>query len=140
FQRYTSGRREHWDAIARRLDAWRGAGGTYQRLVTRAYRFVCPEGMRVLEVGCGRGDLLAALAPSRGVGVDFSPEMLARARARHPHMTFVEGDAHGFALDETFDVVVLSDLVNDLWDVERVLARVRPLMAPHARLVLNFYS
>jgi len=28
--------------------------------------------MKVLELGCGLGDLLAAVRPSRGVGVDFS--------------------------------------------------------------------
>jgi hypothetical protein len=37
-------------------------------------------------------------------------------------------------------VVILSDLVNDLWDVQRVLERVRPLCRPHTRLILNFYS
>ena len=38
----------------------------------------------MLEVGCGLGDLLAAVKPARGVGVDFSPAMIALARSAIP--------------------------------------------------------
>jgi SAM-dependent methyltransferase len=140
FDAYTAARVAHWDETARRLDRWQGWGALYQKRLTRAFRHVCPPGLRVLELGCGRGDLLAALQPREGVGVDFSPEMIRRARARHPELTFVDADAHGFAPEGTVDVVVLSDLVNDLWDVEKVLERLRPALARHSRLVLNFYS
>ena len=43
-------------------------------------QFLIPPGKRILELGCGRGDLLAGLQPSYGVGVDFSPKTVARAR------------------------------------------------------------
>src|SRR5712691_2127040 len=46
----------------------------------RYLRFLIPEGARVLELGCGTGDLLAALKPSFGVGVDFSAGMIGEAR------------------------------------------------------------
>src|SRR5436305_8244819 len=52
-------------------------------------RFLIPRGKRVLELGCGRGDLLAALEPSHGVGVDFSARAIATARARHRGLSFV---------------------------------------------------
>ena len=38
----------------------------------RYLRFLIPEGARVLELGCGTGDMLAALKPCFGVGIDFS--------------------------------------------------------------------
>lgn len=47
-------------------------------------RFLIPPGKRILELGCGRGDLLAALQPSYGVGVDFGARAVARARELHP--------------------------------------------------------
>ena len=50
----------------------------------RYMRFLVPPGSRVLELGCGIGDLLAALEPSYGVGVDFSERMVEQARGRHP--------------------------------------------------------
>ena len=45
-------------------------------------QFLIPPGKLVLELGCGRGDLLAALKPSRGVGIDFSADMIAKAQSR----------------------------------------------------------
>jgi SAM-dependent methyltransferase len=105
------------------------------------YRSVVAPGQRVLEVGCGQGDLLAALEPAFGVGVDFSKEMLGRARRRHPRLRFIQADVHALDLTgETFDAVVVSDVVNDLWDVEVVLRQLRRFMRPHSRLILNFYS
>ena len=112
----------------------------YHALVQRHYRFLIPAESRVLELGCGVGDLLADLRPSRGVGVDFSPAMLELARVRHPELSFVEADAAAFASEETFDYIVLSDLVNDLPDVQAVLEQVRRVAHPRTRLVLNFYN
>jgi hypothetical protein len=37
-------------------------------------------------------------------------------------------------------VIILSDLVNDLWDVQRVFEQIRPLCHPRTRIILNFYS
>ena len=65
-------------------------------------------------MGCGHGDLLAALKPSVGVGIDFSAEMISRAQKRHPELRFIVAEAHSPPIDETFDVIVLADLVNDL--------------------------
>jgi SAM-dependent methyltransferase len=104
------------------------------------YRFAVAPGQRVLELGCATGDLLAALKPSQGVGVDFSPEMIARARERHPELTFVCSDVHSLDLEGPFDVIILSDLVNDLWDVQEVLCQATRLCSPHTRVILNFYS
>jgi SAM-dependent methyltransferase len=133
-------RRAHWDALARggRRAAW--ADRYYHRRLAETFRHLVAPGLRVLELGCGEGDLLAALAPSRGVGVDFSAQTLRVARERHPGLTFVEADAHAFDTAERFDVVVLSDLVNDLWDVQALLERVRSVCLPSTRLVLNTYS
>src|SRR5256712_6693020 len=90
----------------------------YHQLLKRYYAFLVPPGQRVLEVGCGLGDLLAAVNPSRGVGVDFSPAVLDLTRNRHPQFEFALADALDFATDEKFDYLLLSDLVNDLPDVQ----------------------
>src|SRR4030095_913602 len=57
---------------------------TYHRLLHNYDQFVSPPGARVLEVGCVLGDLLAALKPAVGVGIDFNEEMVQLARDRHP--------------------------------------------------------
>jgi len=80
-------------------------------------------GLRILDLGCGTG-LAGVVFKSRAArldGIDLSPAMIERARARHPHLEFVCGDAHDFDPGETFDYVICSDLLNDVWDVQRVL-------------------
>lgn len=139
-RRYREQRQGHWDQVARRLEAWTSWGTYYQARLAHVYRHLVPRGARVLELGCGQGDLLAALEPSVGVGVDFSPAMIARAKARHPQLHWIAADAHDLRLDEKFDFIILSDLVNDVWDVQGVFERLVPLTTPQTRIILNTYS
>jgi SAM-dependent methyltransferase len=138
--KYQEARSRHWNAVAHKLETWTGWGGYYHRRLTQVYQSLVSPGQSVLELGCGRGDLLAALKPSRGVGVDFSEEMIGAASRRHPDLRFVHTDVHTLNLTDTFDVVILSDLVNDLWDVQTVLRNVSDLTAPHSRIIINAHS
>jgi SAM-dependent methyltransferase len=139
--RYTTARREHWNRVASLADRWSGWGGAYHRRLREVYRSTIPPGQRVLELGCGCGDLLAAVEPRFGVGVDFSEAMLARAARRHPQLHFVNADVHALGgLKGPFDVIILSDLINDLWDVQAALAGLEPLITPGTRLVFNLFS
>jgi SAM-dependent methyltransferase len=138
---YQQSRIHHWDSVARKRDTWKGMGGWYHKRLEEIYRFHVSPGLRVLEIGCSDGNLLAALKPSRGVGVDFSTEMIRRAKERHPDLEFIHADVHDLSpIKETFDVIILSDLVNDLWDVQRVLEQLQPLSTERTRIILNFYS
>ena len=109
-----------------------------RKIIDRALREV---GQRIAgEAGdekLSRGDLLAAMEPSQGTGVDFSEEMVRLAQSRHPHITFIQADAHELELDQTFDVIILSDLVNDLWDVEQAFKRVAKHCDRHTRIIIN---
>ena len=118
----------------------RAARRFYHRLLEKYFALIIPAGQRVLELGCGVGDLLAAVKPACGVGVDFSPATLALARERHPELEFHEADAAAFRCDEPFDYIVLSDLVNDLPDVQALLESVQHNASPRTRLVLNFQN
>jgi SAM-dependent methyltransferase len=139
-EEYQQARIAHWDAMAHQMDARRGWAGYYHRRLTEIYKFVVASGQRVMEIGCAQGDLLAALEPSHGIGVDFSGEMIRRAQQRHPELVFIQADAHELVLDEKLDVIILSDLVNDIWDVQAVFARLLPLMTARTRILINAYS
>lgn len=141
FTGYRERRAAHWDAVAaapRRHEL----GACYHRRLAEIYGNIIPPGSRVLELGCGRGDLLAALAPAEGVGIDFSGGMIAEARSRHPHLRFIQADVHEVAAEAgtAFDAVILSDLVGDLFDVQTVLQTLHAYTIPSSRVILNFYS
>ncbi len=137
---YRNKRKAHWDTIARRMDTWTSWGRYYHERLEQVYKFLIPPGQKVLEIGCGRGDLLAALKPETGAGIDFSGEMISRAKKRHPELRFIQADAHDTGLKERFDTIILSDLVNDLWDVQEVFNQVKELSTPRTRIIINTYS
>jgi SAM-dependent methyltransferase len=72
--------------------------------------FVCAfEPSTVLDAGCGTGRVAIELA-TRGidvVGVDLDPPMLGQARAKAPHLDWVEADLCHIDLGRTFDVVAM---------------------------------
>jgi ubiquinone/menaquinone biosynthesis C-methylase UbiE/GT2 family glycosyltransferase len=140
FMQYRNERVTHWSSVAKWMDDHDGLGVTYHARLADIYRFFVPKGARILEMGCGRGDLLAALEPDVGVGIDFSSEMIARARSLHPQLRFIQADAHALDIDETFDWIILSDVINDLWDLQTVLQQIRKLATPSTRLIFNFYN
>jgi ubiquinone/menaquinone biosynthesis C-methylase UbiE len=137
---YQDARQSHWNRIAIRSETWAGLGTYYHRRLTEIYQFLIAPGQSVLELGCGRGDLLASVKPSLGVGVDFAEEMVRAASRRHSNLRFIHADAHALDLNEKFDVIIMSDLVNDLWDVQSVLQKVFELTTPRSRIIINFYS
>jgi len=131
----------HWDMVARKRDSWTGWGGHYHQRLSEIYRFLITPGQRILEIGCGQGDLLASLDPRRGLGLDFSAAMLERARAKHANLEFVQADAHDLSgIEGPFDFIIYSDTVNDMWDVQRGLEQLRRLCIPSTRIIFNFYS
>jgi ubiquinone/menaquinone biosynthesis C-methylase UbiE len=141
-QEYTAARSAHWDHVAASQDANHNWSAAYHQRVHKVFRSLVAPNQRVLEIGCGQGDLLAAVRPAFGLGVDFSGAMLRRAARRHPQLSFAKADAHALEMiaGPAFDVVILSDLVNDLWDVEVAFGQLKRVTRPGSRLILNFYS
>ena len=131
-------RQAHWDNVARQ--AKKGWGGFYHRRLAEIYSFLVAPGQRVLEIGCAMGDLLAAVKPCYGVGIDISQGMIQQAAHLHPELKFTQADAHTLDLDAKFDVIILSDLLNDVWDVQTVLCRVKQMSLPETRVIINSYS
>ena len=137
---YRQTRQEHWDTLAQFKRSWLNLSAYYHRRLIQVYCLMIPTGQRVLELGCANGDLLSTLQPSYGVGVDFSPVMISQAQKHHPELRFICEDVHDLDLNTTFDVIILSDLLNDLWDVQAVLERITPYCTPHTRLIINTHS
>ena len=106
-------------------------GAYYHEILGHQLRELIPEGKRILDLGCGQGDRLAALRPSDGLGVDLSPVMIGRARRRHPHLRFAVADAEDLSLQEgPFDVILLSNTIGALQDIQAALHRLRGYCMP----------
>ncbi len=137
---YREKRITHWDGVSDFQKNPKRISIFYNQLIAHYYRFLVPPGLRILELGCGHGDLLADLKPSVGVGLDFSANMICTAAEKHPELFFIQADAHEIPLKQCFDVIILSDLVNDLRDVQKLLEKLHPLCHKGTRVILNFYN
>jgi SAM-dependent methyltransferase len=128
------------DVQAAESDRWKAKNRYYYESIERIVRFHVPPGASVLEIGCGTGDLLHALAPRRGVGVDLSPKMVAIARAKYPDLTFLAGDAEALPLSGNFDYVILSDLIGYLGDVQRAFEELLKICHSRTRVIITYYN
>jgi SAM-dependent methyltransferase len=105
-----------------------------------------PEGQRVLDLGCGTGDLLAALKPSFGVGIDVASRAVEAARQNQSatSLQFFEGDAADRRLlgqlKGPFDVILLINVVTHLTDVQKTLESLHPLCHSRTRVFIYSYS
>ncbi len=135
---------EHANRIAAERGQWIERNQAYYDDDRNFMRFLVPKGSRVLDLGCGTGELLAALEPSHGVGVDLSPNMIALARANHPNLTFHVGDIENpatlSAVQGPFDYIILSDTIGMLDDIESALGLLHRLCGPSTRVIIAYYS
>ncbi len=118
----------------------------YYDYLTRILRVRVPEGQRVLDLGCGAGHLLAALKPSRGVGIDVSAPAVRDASARHRDegLRFLEGDFTDPAVlaraGGPFDAILLVNVVTHLTDVQAALEALHAVSHPRTRVLIYSYS
>ncbi|NUP01376.1 MAG: methyltransferase domain-containing protein [Nonomuraea sp.] len=119
------------------------AGRGYKRQVLELLDL--RPGQTVLDIGCGPGTDLAAMAAAvapggRVIGVDRDPVMVAEARARLAGETAVEvrsGDAHDLPVgDGAVDRARTDRMLQHVADPARVLADFRRVARPGARIVL----
>ena len=140
YRNYQNIRVKHWNNVAEIFCDKSGSPDYYHRRLQDVVRFLVPPDQRVIEIGCGNGDLLASLKPAYGVGADFSEEMIKLAKGRHGDLHFIQADAHELDLKDKFDFVILSDVVNELWDVQSVFQKILEFTTPRSRIIINFYS
>lgn len=132
---------ELFDRLAERPMRLRSrVAGEYYRYLSRLVRGLVPNPTRVLDLGCGNGDLLAELGPQQGVGVDISARMIEMARRRHPELEFIQGDAETVDIECQFDVVVAVNLIGELDDVYACLKNVRRFVHEKTRIVIVYYN
>lgn len=130
----------HFDWVATHDTGARRAQRGFHAQLKAHFRHHIPAGSRVIEVGCGAGDLLAAVEPSYGLGIDFSPAMVEKARTRHaavPSLEFRVAAADQIPSAEPFDHIILDYLTGYLDDIQAVFERLHACAHPRTRLHLT---
>ncbi|HET6556472.1 MAG TPA: glycosyltransferase [Prolixibacteraceae bacterium] len=130
----------HFECVAPKRDKWKKKNRFYQKTIERQFAFIIPEGSTVLELGCCTGDLLNAVKPGKGIGVDFSATAISIAREKYPHLEFHVADAVHFAPEIAIDYIIVSDLITSLWDVQAFFRKVRSYVNPRTKIIISSYN
>jgi trans-aconitate methyltransferase len=125
-----------WDA-ARYQDqhsfVWRYGASLLELLAAQ-------PGERILDLGCGTGQLTAEIARSGAhvVGLDNSADMLANARRNYPDLEFVLADASAFDFPAPFDAVFSNAALHWVQDADGAAASIARALRPGGRFVAEF--
>jgi SAM-dependent methyltransferase len=96
----------------------------------------------ILDVGCGPGELYVTYADlfagKRYMGLDLSDEVVATNRSRYPRATFAQLDISKARLDQTFDLIVATEVIEHIEDRATALANISAMLAPKGHLLLTF--
>lgn len=102
----------------------------------------CERGSSILDLGCGNGALTKALSEKGFVvaGLDASGELLEIARKNYPELTFLQGDATEFTLENPVDAVFSNAVFH--WiskeDQMAMLSCVQRALKPGGQFVFEF--
>ncbi len=141
--------RTYAEAHHTRLQRSRSRNRYFHRYLTRIIKHHVLPGSRVLDVGCSTGDMLASLDASRdSVGIDINPAAIAQARENHPDFTFHELAAEDVARlphspdgsPRTFDVIILSGVMHQLYDLHTALEALRSVCHDRTRILITTFS
>lgn len=103
-----------------------------------------PPGSKVLDYGCGEGVLLEGLCEkgeihADSLGVDISENAIKKASVRFPNLKFACTNSDGATSfpDESFDVVIATEVIEHIFDTDGAFEEFRRLLRPSGRLLLS---
>ena len=137
---YTKIVKDFFNKIANERDRWKNKNRYYHQQIAKLCRFLIPPKKSALDIGCGTGDLLVSLSPNYGVGLDISENMVKIAQKKYPNLKFYTQDAQNITISERFDYVILSDILGDLEDIQKVFEELKKVSDEKTRIIITFYN
>ncbi len=130
----------HFDAIAEDYDYWKKKNYYYHQ----ALKDLCASLVRphdsVLEIGCGTGDILASLKLSKGLGVDISEGMIAKANQKYASrgdLRFERADITTWHDITPYDVIILVDVLEHVEDIAGFVGHLARIAKPGSRTIIT---
>ena len=140
-RRRTSGKRlqAYYSALAPQWESWRAKNRYYHERVQELMTGAVAPGRRVLEIGTGAGDVLAAVNPSEGVGVNVAEPLTDLARRKHAGLTFQTFDADAVELPDGFqpDYILSVNLLDHVYDVYDLFDSLREAMTERTLVLVT---
>jgi ubiquinone/menaquinone biosynthesis C-methylase UbiE len=131
---------QHFQMLAPNYAKYKKRFSYYWKDIISYTNYFLTEDNSILDVGCGIGDTLAGLKGGRKLGIDFCPEMINQAKLRYPEIEFLVMDASKLELDEKFDVIILSNTIGYLDNIQDILLCLKSVCTPNTRIIITNYN
>lgn len=129
-----------FEKVAATRNKKRRLNSHYWNDITRYCDYFAHEDYAVLEIGCGTGELLNEIKGKNKTGIDFSPTMIKLAREQFPQLEFHEMKAEELTLNKKYDLIIISNLVGFLEDVEEVFKQLHKVCHPQTKIIVTYYN
>ncbi|WP_235934232.1 glycosyltransferase [Sunxiuqinia indica] len=140
YQKKKKDLKEYFDAAADSRIRYRKSKSYYWDNITDYCNFFISSTSSVLEVGCGTGELLAKINGNEKTGIDFSERMISEARSQFPSLEFICMAAEDITLNRQYDVIILSNLVGYLPDIQQVFEQLHRVCHCNTKIIVTYYS
>jgi ubiquinone/menaquinone biosynthesis C-methylase UbiE len=131
---------QHFQMLAPNYAKYKKRFSYYWKDIISYTNYFLTEDNSILDVGCGIGDTLAGLKGARKLGIDFCPEMINQAKLRYPDIEFLVMDASKLELEEKFDVIILSNTLGYLDNIQDILLALKSVCKPNTRIIITNYN
>jgi len=131
---------KHYDNIAEKRGKFRKRNRHYHKKIWKYYNQIIAKESKVIELGCGTGDLIGNLDVSMGYGVDISQNMLDIANKNYPHIKFIKKDFEALHLNEKFDYIIISGTIGMINDIQTLLTKLIDISTPDTRIIIDSYN
>ena len=125
-------------------EKWLKRGKTFHSEDIKFLKEIIPEKSNILELGCGNGQLLNALNPNYGLGIDFSKKFVKEAKEKYEGLNFIEADIEKLpsTLNKKvkFDFVIICDTIGYLEDITETLDNLHYFFNEDTRLIVSYFS
>jgi ubiquinone/menaquinone biosynthesis C-methylase UbiE len=131
--------KEYFDRIAPVWEYWHNRNHFYHTTMRQIVQGMVPPGTTVLELGSGTGDLLEALQPTRGVGLNIGQALTERARQKYPRLEFHTVEVDEVKAPDNFrpQYVVMTNMLDYVYDVWDQLENLKHLISDGTLLVIT---
>ena len=131
---------EYFENIAKKRSGKKRKHSYYWKDITFFCNYFAQEDISVLEIGCGSGELIGEIKGKRKVGIDFSPAMLDIAKKQYPAVEFHCMDAEEMNLNEKFDLIIISNVIGYLKDIEKVIEGLHKVCHSQTKVIITYYN
>jgi ubiquinone/menaquinone biosynthesis C-methylase UbiE len=108
--------------------------------ITECCNFFIHHEATILEIGCGTGELLKKINGKEKTGIDFSKKMIEEAKKQYPDLNFVLMPAEKIDFKNKFDVIILSNLIGYLDDIQLVFKELHKVCHRETKIIITHHN